>query len=227
MVTFATKLKASLYGLVAIAAALSAVLLVITVSPGRSPAQSAPTDIPVAGNSTANLVPPPRSIDELVQKSDIIVIGTVGRIVNEGAIGSYVEADNLRNDRATDPISSRIPIVDYEVEVEAVVLDDGILSSGHPLILRMSGRSTDPVIPGAEYPPSRVGDRGLFALTANPDGLTYGFHYGPWSRFDISGSVATFTDGRRTPVNFTDKVGTSQFIQALKDASAAKHTTGR
>ena len=167
-----------------------------------------------SANSTAMWVPPPKTMRDLLKKTDVIVIGTVGSVVNSSTMGSYNEADNLRIQQTGDPVP-KLPITDYEIQVETTILDDGVLSSGRPLILRMIGRQ------GVEQRfPSilqmlQPGDRRLFTLSVNPDGATYGL-YGWWSHFIIAGDKVTYSDDLRTPIGFTDKVRPEDFIKELE-----------
>lgn len=69
----------------------------------------------------------------------------------------------------------KVPITDFELKVEQVVKDDGAIVSGKPIILRMGGDATPEmkqITANGEYPFSFTGDRHLFLLSRNPDGVT-------------------------------------------------------
>jgi hypothetical protein len=179
--------------------------------------------------SLVSIARQPQSIDDLVRPADIIVIGTVGRVVNQGAFGGYdqngvalIERPDA-NERATLPgatpvPSEALPFTDFEINVEEVILDNGDLRAEKPLILRMVGLPTDGVDAGSVYPMSHTGDRHLFLLSANPDKATYGFYYGPYSRLNIDGSTVTCSDGARTGLSFAGALSPLQFVQAVKVA---------
>lgn len=171
--------------------------------------------------SAAMWTPPPKSMKELVSKSDVIVIGTIKSVVDEGTMGSYNEADNARNNKPDDPVSSALPITDFEIEVERVILDDGSISSGQPLVLRIIGEAdVEQRFPTILRMP-QVGDYRLFTLSKNPDGKTYGL-YGWWSDFVIDGDKVTYADDLRTPIGFTDQVKLAGFILELEAVVAQK-----
>jgi hypothetical protein len=71
----------------------------------------------------------------------------------------------------------------------------------------------------AIFPMPRVGDRNLFVLTRNPDGVTYGFRHGPWSRFLLDGPVVTYSDGARSRVDFAGNASPAEFVDLIRTAS--------
>ncbi len=166
--------------------------------------------------SFASLIPPPKSVAELVGKADVIVIGTVGPVVNQGAFEGYDGTGNLIPPSTGHP---DLPITDFQIIVEKVLKDDGTIRAGNPPILRMLGHPTNKAERDANrtshYPMSYTGDRHLFFLSKNPD-ATYGFYYGPWSRLVIDGQVVALSDGPRTPVQFAGRqFAPAEFIASV------------
>lgn len=163
--------------------------------------------------------PRPQSLGELTAKADVIVVGTVGQIVNQDSFLGYDQDGNLIKASNADKSVPNPPqnwqFFDYSILVEQTFKDDGILSSGRMLILRMPGDRTGKVNPNEEYPMSATGDHHLFFLSRNPDKRTYGLYYGPRSRLIIDSPIVTFSDGSRTPVDISSRTAPAEFIQAL------------
>jgi hypothetical protein len=177
----------------------------------------------VSDQSLADFIPPPQSIEDLVKHADVIVVGTVGPIINQGTFSGYDKAGNVIHNKYPDHPNSDLPITDYAIKVEEVLRDDGTIQAGKPLVLRMIGHPTNIAERDAErqsyYPMSYTGDHHLFFLGRNPDG-TYGLHYGPWSRLVINGPIVTVSDGPRTPVQFgARQFKATDFIQSVTRAA--------
>lgn len=177
-------------------------------------------------SSTAMLVPPPKDLAELTSKADVIVIGEVGDIVQQGYYGGYDTSGKLviKNGEPDKP-GSGIPFTDFGIKIEKVLKDDGSIAAGQPIILRMTGHATEEIRrlsadPQVEFPMSFTGDRHLFLLAKNPDG-TYGFYYGPWSRLIVDGDVVRVSNGAKEPLKFTtsERVFTpTEFVNDVEQA---------
>lgn len=166
-----------------------------TCKPGQTPSRTRydmmPTQMPQsrADHSADAAVPPPKTLEELAGKADLVFVGEVGSVVQRRTYSGYGPKGELLDgfDVNGTPVPTA-PITDFELKVEQVVKDDGAIASGKPIILRMGGDATPEMkrlTASGEYPFSFTGDRHLFLLTRNPDGQTYGFYYGPWSRLVI------------------------------------------
>jgi hypothetical protein len=151
----------------------------------------------------------PKSIDDLVQVADVIVVGKVGPIVNQANFSGYGKDDAQRNQRPGDPVSPSLPVTDYQIEVQDVLLDDGLISSGEPLILRAFHQPKNEV-------EAYTGDHNLLFLSRNPDNATYGLYYISKSRIAIDGPVATYSDG--TAIPFADRLSPATFIKNVQDS---------
>jgi hypothetical protein len=158
-------------------------------------------------------------LKELTQHADLIVIGTVGSIVDEGQFLGYDKAGNRRDKDPDAPDVPPLTYVDYEIVVEQVLKGGEGHKTGNPVILRMPSKRTGPVEADAEYPMSAPGDHHLFFLTRNPDKKTYGLGYGAWSRLMIDGSVVRYSDGKRSPIDFTEAGTPDEFIKKVKDVA--------
>lgn len=168
--------------------------------------------------SGLSLLPPPQSMDQLVEPAHVIVVGTIGDIVDQGTLSGYNSEDKTRNERPNDPVSPAIPITDFRINIERVLLDDGTIQAGKPLILRMLGEPTTTFDSSSAFPQARVGERYLLVLSRNPDGATYGPYYGPYSRLVLGERGVTYSDGPRTVVGFTNRRNTADFMNDLIEA---------
>ena len=177
-------------------------------------------------NRVGMWVYPPSSVQKLVDRAEVIAIGTVAAVVATGLQVPYNEADNTRLDEYNarygnpapfPPPNPSWPYIDYWIDVETVILDDGTISSGSPLILRVLDRwqAVEPY-PWMLRLPS-IGDRRLYALAANPGGGTHRW-INHWTHFIIDGDEVTHSDDLRSPVYLTDQVKPDDFIKALEDA---------
>lgn len=162
---------------------------------------------------SAMMLPQPKSIAELLQPSEAVVVATVVGVRAVHEIGSYDSTDNQRNETPLDPVSSRIPVTDYELKVESSLGRSPTVKPDDVVLLRMLGRPDG----GDEvFPMPRVGDRRLYVLSLNPDAKTYGPHHGAWSILDIGGATIAFADGPRSEVPFARGLTPARFIDLLQ-----------
>lgn len=173
--------------------------------------------------------PVPVSIDELAGDADVIIIGAVASVVAQGSFAGYDEGGNLLH--TTDPnlAHADLAFTDYAMTVEQVLLDDGALQAGKPLVVRIVEQSTNAAQPSARQTPylplSSIGDRHLWLLSRNPDQQTYGLRYGPWSRLVVDGPIVVLSDGQQTPVKIAGSTLTpADFDQRLRDTLALRGT---
>ena len=117
----------------------------------------------------------------------------------------------------------QLPFTDFEIIVEQVIRDDGRIAQEEPIILRMPSTATaelKALTQNSDYPLSYTGDRHLFLLSPNPDGETYGFYYGPWSRLTIDADEnLRVSDGRQqllTLDDWTDAIKFADFVDRIK-----------
>ena len=173
--------------------------------------------------------PPPARLQDLINRSDLIVIGSIVNIKQEGYFqgydenGKFIEAEPFVYSEEA-PVDPNVPFVDYIIEVERVLLDDGTIQAGHAVVARATGLN-----PAGQEAHSlsknnlaSLGDRRLFFLGKNPDGKTYGLYYGPYGRLVIDGEIVTFSDANRTPVVFENgkidtPVAPEEFIKIVEN----------
>ncbi len=167
---------------------------------------------------------PPPSIDELVDKASLIFIGEIGPVEQYIEVYGYGEDGQLEFP-GTDDQGTALPgwpVTDFILQVEKVIRDDGTIARGEPIVLRWLGHATERLKQASqegEYPVSYTGDRYLFLLSPYPDGETYGFYYGPWSRLIIDGEMLRVSNGKQQPLQFGDRdqaVTLDEFVQAVK-----------
>jgi hypothetical protein len=161
--------------------------------------------------STAMEGPTPRTMEELASGADLIIVGRVGQVVNQGTFYGY---DTGAKKRAmldkSSPTSLGIPITDYEIDIERVLLDDGTVSSGKPVILRIleNFQASSPSIP-------KTGARRLFFLTHNPDHATYGIS-SLLNQIDIERPAAVYYNGKTDVLPFGEELRPEEFIQQVE-----------
>ncbi len=198
------------------------------VPPGAS-APLSPLPTPIGGfgsplgSGFAGFAPPP-SLDELVDNASLIFIGTVGPVKQYLEVYGYYGEDGQLEFPGTDDQGTALPgwpVTDFILQVEEVIRDDGTIARGEPIVLRWLGHATERLKQASqegEYPVSYTGDRYLFVLTPNPDGQSYGFYYGPWSRLIVDGDIQRVSNGAQQLLQFGDRgqsVTLEEFIQAV------------
>ncbi|MCL6511328.1 MAG: hypothetical protein K6U78_11620 [Anaerolineae bacterium] len=168
----------------------------VLTSPIPSPAAPLGFGAPSSG---AAPIGPPTTTRDLIAPAQLIVIGEVGPVIQRRTYSGYSSNGQLLDGfNETGMPVPQVPITDFEVKVERVIKDDGTIASGKPIILRMSGNATPEMkatTRNSDYPFSYTGDRHLFLLTRNPDGTTYSFYYGPWSRLLIDSDILRVSNG--------------------------------
>lgn len=193
-----------------------------TLSSLISPARSERTNVAgtASTDSAAAIVPAPKTIEKLVSKADLVIVGTVGDLIQEGSFMGYDDKGNLLKAKDKNlPPEAEGAFFDFEIKVEDVILDDGTIKAGKPVILRTYfKRPTAEIDPTLEYPGVYPGDHYLFLLTRNPDKQTHTLYYASASRLLIDGPEVMMSDGARTAPPFAKKVKPNDFIKQLKEA---------
>lgn len=175
-------------------------------------------------NSAGSWVGPSTTMEELVGESDVIVVGTVYCVVSVGNQSPYQADKTCKGEFDYPPPHSAHPHVDILIDVERVILDDGKISGGKPLLMRVGGRwQAKSLHPAFERMPAH-GDRRLFALARVPDGEIHTLG-NLWHQFVVDGDRVTYSDDLRSPTCLDGEVNTEDFIQALEDAAERKTET--
>lgn len=165
-------------------------------------------------NSGASLVPFPKYVEDLVKDTDVILIGTLGQVVNRATFAGYDAAGTMKHANELNlPADAEIPVFDYEVRVERILKPHEAIDHDQPIILRMmmEGNASKDYSQW-DYPPSLPSERRLFFLSLNPDGKTYGLKYGPASRIIIDGATVKRSDGKRSSVPEKETSSPAEFI---------------
>ncbi len=169
-------------------------------------------------------VPPPQSLEQLMEGASLIFIGQVGPPVRYLQVGGY-NPDGSYSAMPVDPyaVNQVLTVTDFQLYVEQVILDDGTIAAGEPVIAREPGLVTAEyhvLAQSTEQATIAPGERYLFILAPNPDHKNYAFHYGAWGRLllDEEGGLRVST-GQRPPLQFGDSAdpitldGLTRFVQ--------------
>ncbi len=179
--------------------------------PEGIPDIEATTIEPDSPTSSGMLVPRAQTVEELVDRSKIVVVGTIASVKQEFLFGGYDEngqPESFEDEEGTQ-------YTDFVVEVDQLLKGDGIVVEGGTFILRLFGHrnpsgtqvlSIEPILPD-------VGDSLVFALGTNPDG-TYGS--GPDGLIEVDTGRPVFIDGQPFP----GATGAGEFINAIAEAVA-------
>ena len=176
-------------------ALLSLLAAVLLMACAQSPSGSADEDavlfhsVEPVGSSlpdSASIFKAPETVQELVNRSDVVLIGTVQSVSETKSVlfGSSSDASALVSQGFPEP---RIEETHYEIAVEQVLLDDGVAGSlkGNPSIA-LSGTHTT-LSP-------QVGERIMFALLSRPGDDLYSL-VANWSLIPLDGDSIRNFDG--------------------------------
>lgn len=118
----------------------------------------------------------PRDIDELIERSDLIVIGTLGETVDKRLFYGYQDgADKLAQQEQETPFTLGLPLVDYAIHVQEVIMDDKefpLADTNSRRVVFRTFEDEDEASSAAAVKDRR--GRMVFFLTRNPDNETYG-----------------------------------------------------
>ena len=162
---------------------------------------------------------PPRSMDELLDKVTLVVIGEIGSVVHcmELSTQTLVDCDKPQLFfPMLGPVATK-----FQLNVEEVLLDDGAVAAGAPINVWILGLPVelDPQwLEGSEYPPNVPGDRHLFLL-AGGDG-SYAPSFGAYGRLNIDGESLYISSGTPRPFRFAygdDPITLEELKQILAD----------
>ncbi len=165
-----------------------------------------------------SFAPLPNDINELVNQSDLIVVGRIGAIVDKRKFYGYqASASWLEEKDAETPFSLSVPIVDFEIQVKQIIRDDINFPHKHnyKFILRIIQNHDD--LFTQKSIAERKGNMILF-LTRNPDNKTYGF-YSPMHRvrFDNLDQEIYFSyQNNSYKLPFAEKTKAMDFINEVK-----------
>jgi hypothetical protein len=183
----------------------------VSAQPDDAPAASQAPQSPI---SSGMMVPRAGSALELVSRSHLVVLGTIGPAPVERVLGAYGEDGKLLP--ADD--EGGLPFTDYLVQVEGVLKADNSIGGSDTFVLRMFGHQSDrdAIITPSVFTLPNPGDYLLLALGRNLDG-TYGS--GPDGLLNVDGETVVFADGAA----FGAQVLPDELIRQIKDAAAGQN----
>jgi len=147
-------------------------------------------------------------VDELVADYNVLVVGSI-----QGAPRTGVFQPSGQRSPNGPPLPTA-PLTFLDLHVERVISAPLDVREGGIITLRMWGPPDSPTSGNMLMP--KAGERRLFVLRLQPDGVSYGTTDGI---FNLDGKAVTYADEKRTPVRtFTDKTAPEAFIHALKEA---------
>lgn len=180
-------------------------------------------------------IAPPPSLAALLEKATLVFIGEVGPVQQRWEMIRYEdgrllipEPDDIQTLRAMWGIMA-YPATDFRLVVEEVLRDDGSIAAGKPIILRVLGHVTPELKESSRagfYPVTYTGDRYLFLLTPYPDGETYGFFYGPWSRLLVDGDLLLASTGPPQLLQLPDLDGPLTLDALIRHLAADDNAAG-
>ena len=191
-------------------------------APGRTPAvqaanqdrepDSSPTPVQQDADETTlhiheSLVEdrtlPPQSVQDLVNRSHAVVIGSISAISEvRGELPYGTTAEDFQGEMYQG-FQPHMEVAYYEIAIEEVLLDDGNIRSNPRLRLE-----PDPVLP-------QMGQRYLFTLGRNPDSKSYGIAAN-WMILTLGDGGFRNLDGSRA--GYLSVANEASLIQAIKEA---------
>lgn len=149
---------------------------------------------------------PPQNIQDLVNRHDAIVVGTIAEISNPKLEKPYdwTPQDDAEAKRYGFS-GPRMLVTYYRIRIEELLLDDGVISA-HPRF-GLTGQHNQ-ILP-------QVGERFLFALLRQPDGLSYGLS-ADWNLIHLDGGSIRNFDGESP--NYAGVTNETTLKSALKSA---------
>ena len=164
--------------------------------------------------SAGSMVPRHNSVEELVKRSHVIVLGTIDLVLEEKRVGPYGQ-----DGQPIPAGEDAMPVTDYQVNIESVLKSDDAIAGADSLVLRMFGHLSNKavVVTLNLFALPEPGDHLLFALGRNPDG-TYGS--GPEGLLKVDGEKVAYNDD----VPFADEMSPDEFMQDIRAAASASGT---
>ena len=192
------------------------------VVPPPQEAKADPGDPSSQQVSSGSPIARPKSIEDLVAWSHIIVLGTISSVLDERVIYYGKDGNPVPTDKERGA-----PFTDYEVRIESVLKGDGGAEEGGTLVLRMFGHLSQqkdivtltPVQIEVRHHQAQElpqpGSHYLLALGRNPDD-TYGS--GSEGLIYVDGETVAYADG----VAFSTELTGEEFVAAVRQETGGK-----
>ncbi len=170
------------------------------------PAQEANRTLYIGeGVSVASLFREPRNVQDLVNRSHAIVIGTISAISDLTRELPYGTTSEDFQGEMYQGYEFSTEVTYYDIAIEEVLLDDGNVRA-YPR-LRLDG-AHNPAYP-------QIGERFLFALGRNPDSLSYGIAAN-WDVLPLDGGDIRNFDG--TSPGYVGVTDEASLVKAIREA---------
>ncbi len=159
----------------------------------------------------------PTSLDDLLDRADIVAVGTIGEVVREVVEGAFSESADTTVD------STKVPYTYFQLELTEVIKDDGTVAAKDPVLLRVSGSSNDGPVQIGEghfmefsrsYPMPKPGERRLFVLSRYPNGSYSSI--GARGLLDIGGDTIKFATHEGHAVPFAVGKTSDEFLADVR-----------
>ena len=172
---------------------------------GAGMEQDSPQVVRVHEFPVASLFREPQNVQDLVDRSRAIVIGSVSAISDLKRELPYGATEDDFQGAMYQGYDPRIEVTYYDIAIEEVLLDDGNVRA-HPR-LRLDGAHNSAQ--------SQIGERFLFTLGRNPDSLSYGIA-ADWMVLPLDGGDIRNFDG--TSPGYVGVTDEASLVKAIKDA---------
>lgn len=177
-------------------------------TPGNTPAP--PTGRSIHGDPLTSMgLPvgaiylPPQSVQDLVNRVDAVITGTISAVGDTASEGPYNDSQGANRLTQAGYPAPAITVTYYTITVDEILLDDGNVAANP--ILRLGGSH------GERLP--QVGESFLFALDANPDRKSYGI-IEDWNLIPLDGgSIQNFDGAEPGYTGVTDEESLKSAIQ--------------
>ncbi|SDY79653.1 hypothetical protein [Nitrosomonas halophila] len=169
--------------------------------------------------------PIPENINELIENSDVVVVGTFGDIIDTRQFYGYQEsAAYLAELDKTVPYNFGIPLVDIQIHITEVIKSDDQFRSGDQSNVTFRYFENADSANGPESTQDREGQK-LFFLTRVPNNDVYGIatsmhivhladtEYG--TSYSDPGSNLTLR-GNRKPIPFAVSHSSDEFLNEIR-----------
>lgn len=166
--------------------------------------------VPAYVNQTAVLLPEPRSLQDAVDISDAIVVGTVRSVA-----GDRLEGPTDDSDPRDVPKPKQFSFAYYDVAVDQILLADDFV--GGDFSLRLMGESANPTTFTGKIEMPHVGEQFVLFLARNADNESYGA-LGAWAMARVEGSGVVKASPTNESFRFDVPTSFDEFVGAVRES---------
>lgn len=167
--------------------------------------------------------PTPANLDELItaRNGQPLAIVVLGRVEGVAEVGWEPTMTPEPVPTEQGPMFDQaLPYSLYRVAPERVLLDDGSIAAGSPVLLYRGEHPGYPWFPELD-PQEHVGERYLYFLEQY-EGSYFPSRF-PYSRLIVDGEVVRYSDAERSPVQFATGTPPAAFLDAVATAIATRY----